>query len=77
MFNSTYFETLVKNVSLQNKNFNMKLIEKILLAQAKRLATDVIFLNKGKVLEQTVSKTFFKSPKTLEAQKYINGEILI
>ena len=47
------------------------------MSQAKRLATDVIFLNKGKVLEQTVSKTFFKSPKTLEAQKYINGEILI
>ena len=47
------------------------------MSQAKRLATDVIFLNKGKVLEQTISKTFFKSPKTLEAQKYINGEILI
>ena len=47
------------------------------MTQAKRLATDVIFLNKGKVLEQTISKTFFKSPKTLEAQKYINGEILI
>ena len=47
------------------------------MSQAKRLATDVIFLNKGKVLEQTVSKTFFKNPKTLEAQKYINGEILI
>ena len=47
------------------------------MSQAKRLATDVIFLNKGEVLEQTISKTFFKSPKTLEAQKYINGEILI
>jgi len=47
------------------------------MSQAKRLATDVIFLNKGKLLEQTISKTFFKSPKTLEAQKYINGEILI
>ena len=47
------------------------------MSQAKRLATDVIFLNKGKVLEQTISNTFFKSPKTLEAQKYINGEILI
>ena len=47
------------------------------MSQAKRLATDVIFLNKGKVLEQTVSKTFFKNPKTFEAQKYINGEILI
>ena len=46
------------------------------MSQAKRLATDVIFLNKGKVLEQTVSKTFFKKPKTFEAQKYINGEIL-
>ena len=47
------------------------------MSQAKRLATDVIFLNKGKVLEQTISKTFFKSPRTLEAQKYINGKILI
>ena len=47
------------------------------MSQAKRLATDVIFLNKGKVLEQTVSKKFFKNPKTFEAQKYINGEILI
>ena len=47
------------------------------MSQAKRLATDVIFLNKGKVLEQTVSKTFFKNHKTFEAQKYINGEILI
>ena len=47
------------------------------MSQAKRLATDVIFLNKGKVLEQTVSKTFFIKPKTFEAQKYINGEILI
>ena len=47
------------------------------MSQAKRLATDVIFLNKGKVLEQTVSKTFFKKPKSFEAQKYINGEILI
>ena len=47
------------------------------MSQAKRLATDVIFLNKGKVLEQTISKTFFKRPKTVEAEKYINGEILI
>ena len=47
------------------------------MSQAKRLATDVIFFNKGRVLEQTVSKTFFKNPKTFGAQKYINGEILI
>ena len=40
------------------------------MSQAKRLATDVIFLNKGKVLEQTVSKTFFKKPKTFEAVSY-------
>ena len=33
------------------------------MSQAKRLATDVIFLNKGKVLEQTISKTFFHYQK--------------
>ena len=47
------------------------------MSQAKRLATYIIFLNKGMVLEQTIAKNFFKNPKTLEAQKYINWEILI
>lgn len=73
--------------------FSLKLIEEIILeenkkgtsiiltthdmSQAKRLASDIIFLNKGKILEQTVANTFFREPITTEAKKYIKGEILL
>ncbi len=73
--------------------FSLKLIEEIILeeskkgatiiltthdmAQAKRLASDIIFFNKGKILEQTDANAFFRNPLTKEAKKYINGEILL
>ena len=73
--------------------FSLKLIEEIILeeskkgatiiltthdmAQAKRLASDIIFFNKGKILEQTDANAFFRKPLTKEAKKYINGEILL
>ena len=73
--------------------FSLKLIEEIILeenkkgttiiltthdmAQAKRLASDIIFFNKGRMLEQTNSITFFRNPITIEAKKYIKGEILL
>jgi tungstate transport system ATP-binding protein len=73
--------------------FSLKLIEDIILeenkkgtciiltthdmAQAKRLATNIIFMNKGEVIEQKNSKTFFNKPETNEALKYIKGEILL
>ena len=73
--------------------FSLKLIEEIILeenkkgtaiiltthdmAQAKRLASDIISFNKGKILEQTEANIFFKKPVTIEAKKYIDGEILL
>ena len=73
--------------------FSLKLIEEIILeenkkgttiiltthdmAQAKRLASDIIFFNKGRMLEQTDPNTFFRNPITIEAKKYIKGEILL
>ena len=47
------------------------------MAQAKRLATNIIFMNKGKILEQSDSNSFFKKPKTDEALRYIKEEILL
>jgi tungstate transport system ATP-binding protein len=47
------------------------------MAQAKRLASNIIFINKGKVLEQTEGKVFFRKPVTNEARKYLAGEILL
>ena len=47
------------------------------MGQAKRLAKEILFFNKGKLLEQTKAINFFKKPKTKEAQSYINGKILL
>ncbi len=44
-------------------------------AQAKRLADEVIFLAKGKVLEQTQAAQFFEHPKTEHAQAYLDGRL--
>ena len=41
------------------------------LAQAKRLADEVVFLHQGRLLEQTPAKQFFDRPTTQEAQNYV------
>lgn len=41
------------------------------LAQAKRLADEVVFLHLGRLLEQTPAKQFFDRPTTQEAQNYV------
>ncbi len=46
------------------------------LAQAKRLARDVIFLNEGRQLEQTPASRFFVSPRTPDAAAFLQGERL-
>ena len=46
------------------------------LAQARRLADDVIFLHRGRLVEHAPAKTFFESPRTREAQAFIRGELL-
>ena len=47
------------------------------MGQAKRLAKEILFFDKGKLLEQTKAINFFAKPKTKEAQNYINGKILL
>ena len=46
------------------------------LAQARRIAHEVIFLHKGKVLEDTSAAMFFESPDSPEAQGFLAGELL-
>ena len=45
------------------------------LAQAKRLADVVMFLNAGQLLEHRIAEDFFSAPKTPQAQAYLNGDI--
>lgn len=45
--------------------------------QAKRIADDIIFIHRGKVLEHTNTKTFFKKPQTVETASYLDGKIIL
>jgi len=45
------------------------------VAQARRLASDVLFFADGHLLEQTDAATFFKRPASADAQKYLKGEL--
>jgi tungstate transport system ATP-binding protein len=46
------------------------------LAQAKRLAHDVVFLAEGRLVEKTPAREFFVSPRTAEAAAFLEGERL-
>jgi tungstate transport system ATP-binding protein len=43
--------------------------------QAKRLADDVLFLNRGRVVEQAPASEFFRRPATEAARTYLEGRL--
>ena len=47
------------------------------LSQAKRLADDIIFINKGRICEFTSASNFFKKPRSKEGNLYISGKLII
>jgi len=46
------------------------------LGQARRLADEVLFLHRGRLLEHAPAKEFFAAPRTLEARAFLAGELL-
>lgn len=46
------------------------------IGQAKRLATEIVFLNKGRICEQSPAAEFFSAARTSEAQAYLKGDIV-
>jgi tungstate transport system ATP-binding protein len=46
------------------------------LGQARRLAGEVLFLHRGRLLEQTPADTFFTRPATPEAGAFLRGELV-
>lgn len=47
------------------------------LAQARRVAGDVVLLHRGRLIEKAAANDFFAAPKTDEAKKFIAGELLV
>ena len=46
------------------------------IGQSKRLATDVVFLNKGKLCEHSTHDVFFSSAQSEQARTYLSGDIV-
>jgi tungstate transport system ATP-binding protein len=47
------------------------------LGQARRLAGDVVFLAKGRLIEQAPAERFFAAPATPEARSFVAGDLVI
>ncbi|GJL83269.1 MAG: ABC transporter ATP-binding protein [marine bacterium B5-7] len=47
------------------------------VAQARRIADDIVFLHRGRLLEQSDAVTFFEQPSSSEARQYLDGKIII
>lgn len=46
------------------------------VGQAKRLASDIVFMHRGKLREHTEADSFFKQPQSKQAQAYLRGELV-
>ena len=45
------------------------------LAQARRMADEVLFLHRGALVERTPATQFFDEPESSEARAFLNGEL--
>ena len=68
---------VIEKIILAAKKFGIKIIFVTHdIFQAKRLADEIIFMDKGEIIEISKAKNFFDKPSSSQAQKYISGEIL-
>jgi tungstate transport system ATP-binding protein len=47
------------------------------LAEARRLAGDIVLLHRGRMIERADAAEFFHSPRTVEARSFIAGDLLL
>jgi tungstate transport system ATP-binding protein len=67
-------EDIVRNVTARGVKVVMSTHD---LGQAKRLAGDVLFLHRGRLIEHSPAEDFFAAPRSDEARKFIAGELLV
>ena len=47
------------------------------LAEARRLAGEIVLLHRGRIVETANAAEFFSNPKTTEARRFVAGELLV
>ena len=69
---SQVFETILQQFKQTHTKVFMTTHD---LAQAKRLADEIIFMDKGEVLEQRHATDFFSAPNSVAAQNFLLGKL--
>jgi len=67
-------EDLVRTVSRRGIKVVMSTHD---LAEARRLAGEIVLLHRGRLVEAAAAAQFFDAPRTAEARKFIAGELLV
>jgi tungstate transport system ATP-binding protein len=67
-------EDVIRTVALRGIKVVMSTHD---LGEAKRLAGNIVLLHRGSVIESGPAETFFPAPKTEDARRFINGELLV
>ncbi len=47
------------------------------LGQARRLADEVLFLHRGRLVEHALADAFFAAPRSHEAAAFLRGELVV
>ena len=47
------------------------------IGQARRLAGDIVFLARGRLVEHAPARQFFNSPATPEAAAFLRGDLVV
>ena len=69
---------IIEDIVIQQKRSGVKVIFITHdLGQARRLADDVVFMQRGRVMENTPADRFFNNPETETARAFLAGELII
>jgi len=67
-------EDIVRAVALRGVRVVMSTHD---LGQARRLADEAVLMHRGRFVETGKADTFFDTPRTVEARRFLNGDLLI
>ena len=69
---------MIETITLQAAKNNTKIIAITHdIAQARRLADEMLFIAHGRILEQRSAKDFFAKPQSNEAKAYLEGKLIV
>lgn len=73
-FSTKAIEDVLRAVAARNIKVLMSTHD---LGEARRLADEIVFMHRGRVVETGSGAAFFSGPKTDEGRRFIGGELLI